>query len=94
MPERMLQALPLSPLSGNPLVSVLMPVYNYDRYLARAVGSVAAEGQPQLAKLEALLAAIRAAAGRRFRQTLAGAMISASDDLIVIGRAPPRRSRP
>lgn len=64
------------------------------RLLARAVGSVAAEGQPQLAKLEALLAAIRAAAGRRFRQTLAGAMISASDDLIVIGRAPPRRSRP
>jgi glycosyltransferase involved in cell wall biosynthesis len=40
MPERMLQALPLSPLSGNPLVSVLMPVCNYDRYLARAVGSV------------------------------------------------------
>ncbi|MFZ5732497.1 MAG: tRNA lysidine(34) synthetase TilS [Pseudomonadota bacterium] len=64
------------------------------RLLARAVGSVATEGQPQLAKLEALLAAIRVkGAGRRSRQTLAGALISASDDLIVIGRAPPRRSR-
>lgn len=64
------------------------------RLLARAIGSLATEGQPQLARLEALLAAIRTTtAGSRFRQTLAGAMISTSDDLIVIGRAPPRRSR-
>jgi hypothetical protein len=63
--------------------------------LGRAVAAVGSEGSAELAKLEALLAGLRAAAGRRERmtQTLAGAMIALRPDLIVVDRAPPRRKR-
>jgi glycosyltransferase involved in cell wall biosynthesis len=40
MTERMLRPLPLKPLSPEPLVSVLMPVYNYAKFLAIAIESV------------------------------------------------------
>ncbi len=63
------------------------------RLLGRAVAAVGYEGSAELAKLEALLAGLRAAADRRQRmtQTLAGAMIALRPDLIVVNRAPPRR---
>jgi tRNA(Ile)-lysidine synthase len=63
------------------------------RLLGRAVAAVGYEGSAELAKLEALLAGLRAAAERRERmtQTLAGAMIALRPDLIVVDRAPPRR---
>ena len=63
------------------------------RLLGRAVAAVGYEGSAELAKLEALLAGLRAAADSRERmtQTLAGAMIALRPDLIVVNRAPPRR---
>jgi tRNA(Ile)-lysidine synthase len=65
------------------------------RLLGRAVHAVGHEGNAELAKLEGLLAALRAAAERRARlkQTLAGATIALGADLIVVDRAPPRRGR-
>lgn len=67
------------------------------RVLLRAIGRVATEGVPELGKVEALVAAIAAAGtGRepeRFRQTLAGAVISVASGRIVIEPAPPRRRR-
>jgi tRNA(Ile)-lysidine synthase len=65
------------------------------RLLGRAVAAVGDEGSAELAKLEMLLMALRAAAERRARikQTLAGAMIALKPDLIVVERAPPRRKR-
>ncbi len=63
------------------------------RLLGRAVTALGYEGSAELAKLEELLASLRAAAERRERikQTLAGAMITLEPDLIVVDRAPPRR---
>ncbi len=63
------------------------------RLLGRAVAVSGGEGSAELAKLEVLLAALRAAAGRRERikQTLAGAVIALKPDVIVVERAPPRR---
>ncbi len=63
------------------------------RLLGRAVTAIGYEGSAELAKLEELLASLRAAAERRERikQTLAGAMITLEPDLIVVDRAPPRR---
>jgi len=65
------------------------------RLLGRAVGTVGHEGNAELAKLEVLLAGLRGAAqrGERIKQTLAGAMIALRTDLIMVGRAPPRRKR-
>ena len=65
------------------------------RLLGRAVAAVGSEGSAELAKLEALLVGLRAAAERRERmtQTLAGAMIALRPDLIVVDRAPSRRKR-
>ncbi len=62
------------------------------RLLGRAVTAVGYEGSAELAKLEVLLASLRAAAERRERmkQTLAGAVIALKPDLIVVDRAPPR----
>jgi tRNA(Ile)-lysidine synthase len=64
------------------------------RLLGRAVGAVGREGMAELAKLEVLLAALRAASVRqdRLKQTLAGAVIALGADLIVVQQAPPRRS--
>lgn len=70
------------------------------RVLLRAISRIATEGAPQLGKVEALLGAIDAvgpAAARsgiqgRFRQTLAGAVITVAKGRILIEPAPPRRS--
>jgi tRNA(Ile)-lysidine synthase len=64
------------------------------RLLGRAVGAVGREGVAELAKLEALLAGLRAASMRqeRLKQTLAGAVIVLGAELIVVQSAPPRRS--
>ena len=69
------------------------------RLLGRAIGWVGDEGPVELGKLEALFEALAAAqwqAGRRsarFRRTLAGAMVTATDDSLSIERAPARRHR-
>ncbi len=71
------------------------------RVLSRAVGRVATEGTPELGKVEALAGAIEAAgkasasAGKsdRFRQTLAGALITVAKGRIRIDPAPPRQGR-
>jgi tRNA(Ile)-lysidine synthase len=70
------------------------------RVLLRAIGRTATEGAPELGKVEALAAAIEAAgsisakpgAMGRFRQTLAGAVITVTKGRILIEPAPPRRS--
>jgi tRNA(Ile)-lysidine synthase len=67
------------------------------RLLRRGITAVG-EGEPvALAKLETLLAAMLGPASEarnaRVRRTLAGAMITADPDRIMIERAPPRRSR-
>ncbi|HEU4659279.1 MAG TPA: tRNA lysidine(34) synthetase TilS [Pseudolabrys sp.] len=65
------------------------------RLLGRAITSVGDEGQPQLAKLEALMASLVSRAktdpNGRFRRTLAGAMVTFHGERIVIERAPARR---
>ncbi|MGE5534758.1 MAG: hypothetical protein ACM3W7_04500, partial [Acidobacteriota bacterium] len=65
------------------------------RLLGRAITSVGDEGQPQLAKLEALMASLVSRAktdpNGRFRRTLAGAMVTFDGERIVIERAPARR---
>ncbi len=71
------------------------------RVLLRAIGRVGHEGPPELGKVEALAAAIaavaasvpRAGAVSRFRQTLAGAVITVAGGRLVVEPAPPRRNR-
>jgi tRNA(Ile)-lysidine synthase len=64
------------------------------RLLGQAVGHAGSEGPVELGKLEALHAALRARRNNDspLRRTLAGAMISCEGGLIVVERAPPRRS--
>lgn len=70
------------------------------RVLLRAIGRAATEGAPELGKVEALSGAIEAAGSipakpgtmGRFRQTLAGAVITLAKGRILIEPAPPRRS--
>jgi tRNA(Ile)-lysidine synthase len=64
------------------------------RLLKRAIDRVGHEGQAELGKMEALLAALdRAIADRqpRLKQTLAGAMVSLTGGRIRVESAPPRR---
>jgi tRNA(Ile)-lysidine synthase len=63
------------------------------RLLGRAVAMAGNEGPVELAKLEALHAAITAkqAKERRFRRTLAGAMVTVTPEGLTVERAPPRR---
>ena len=65
------------------------------RLLGRAAGHAGSEGPVELAKLEALHAALRARQGgdSPLRRTLAGAMVTCGGGLIVVERAPPRRTR-
>jgi tRNA(Ile)-lysidine synthase len=66
------------------------------RLLGRAIGIIGIEGPVEFGKLEALsevLDAALAGGARRFRRTLAGAMVSLQKDCIVIEQAPVRRSR-
>ena len=61
------------------------------RLLGRAVARTGSEGPVELAKLEALYAAMRQTASR-LRRTLAGALVTLDSDWIVVERAPDRRS--
>src|SRR5665647_1008947 len=70
------------------------------RLLGRAVTAVGSEGPVELAKLEALKAALDAAqkAGpktgqARFRRSLAGAIVTLGRGQIAVERAPPRRAK-
>ncbi|MGB3446135.1 MAG: tRNA lysidine(34) synthetase TilS [Xanthobacteraceae bacterium] len=74
------------------------------RVLLRAIGRVGTEGVPELGKVEVLAAAIESTGSiskpgaikpgtmGRFRQTLAGAVITVAKGRILIEPAPPRRS--
>ena len=64
------------------------------RLLGRAAGHAGNEGPVELAKLEALHAALRARQGgdSPLRRTLAGAMVTCERGRIVVERAPPRRT--
>jgi tRNA(Ile)-lysidine synthase len=67
------------------------------RLIGRAVTQVGDEGPVELAKLEALKAALDAAlaaGGGRFRRSLAGALVTLSGGQIAVERAPPRRRKP
>ena len=64
------------------------------RVIGRAVAKMGDEGPVQLAKLEALKAALDAAqktGNRRFRRSLAGALVTLEDAKITVERAPSRR---
>lgn len=71
------------------------------RVLLRAVSRAGTEGTPELGKVEVLAGAIEAARSApansatagRFRQTLAGAVITVARGRILIEPAPPRRKR-
>jgi tRNA(Ile)-lysidine synthase len=64
------------------------------RLLGRAVTRAGNEGPVELGKLEDLHAVLAASLGTaQFRRTLAGAVVTRSDDLVIIERAPARRTR-
>jgi tRNA(Ile)-lysidine synthase len=68
------------------------------RLLGRAIDHIGSEGPAELAKLEALLAALTSAGGGsgrklRLRRTLAGALVSLSERELTVERAPPRRRK-
>jgi len=70
------------------------------RLLLRAINRFGHEGPAELGKVEALLSALDKAVADsdktsrvRLKQTLAGALVSLSDDRITIAPAPPRRRR-
>lgn len=61
------------------------------RLLGRAIAHAGNEGPVELGKLEMLYDSLRAARSP-LRRTLAGALVTLSDDWLVVERAPPRRS--
>ncbi|MET3355160.1 UNVERIFIED_ORG: tRNA(Ile)-lysidine synthase [Xanthobacter viscosus] len=64
------------------------------RLLGRAIHQVGTEGPVELAKLEALFEALKAAApapSAPFRRTLAGALVSLGREALHVSAAPPRR---
>ncbi|MFG1242540.1 tRNA lysidine(34) synthetase TilS [Xanthobacter sp. DSM 14520] len=66
------------------------------RLLGRAIQKVGTEGPVELAKLEALYEALKAAArvpSGPFRRTLAGALVSLRGADLCVSAAPPRRER-
>lgn len=66
------------------------------RLLGRAVTQAGDEGPVELGKLEALKCAIdsaQTAGERRFRRTLAGAVVTLADRQLIVERAPPRGRR-
>ncbi len=66
------------------------------RLLGRAVGAIGDEGPVELAKLESLKIALDAAQSetrKRFRRSLAGAVVTVSGSEILVERAPPRHGR-
>ena len=64
------------------------------RLLGRSIHRVGSEGPVELAKLEALFEALKAALGAPsapFRRTLAGALVSLRGEALHVSAAPPRR---
>jgi tRNA(Ile)-lysidine synthase len=64
------------------------------RLLGRAIGSLGDEGPVELGKLEALKEALDAAqmsGSKRFRRSLAGALVTLAKGKITVERAPPRK---
>ena len=61
------------------------------RLLGRAIAHTGDEGPVELAKLETLYDALRAA-DSRLRRTLAGALVTVAGDRLSVERAPPRRA--
>ena len=75
----------------------ILPAEIVLRVLGRAVTKVGDEGPVELAKLEALKAALDMAqkfGNKRFRRSLAGAMVTLAANKITVERAPPRRKTP
>ena len=67
------------------------------RLIGRAVARAGVEGPVELAKLEALLAALdvaQKAGTARFRRSLAGAIVTLQERQITVEQAPPRRGKP
>jgi tRNA(Ile)-lysidine synthase len=67
------------------------------RLLQRLITMIGTEGDPELAKLEALEAALPIEIAfenlpQRFRRTLAGALVSLTADTFTVERAPARRT--
>ena len=66
------------------------------RLLGRAVAKLGDEGPVELAKLESLKTALEMAqntGAKRFRRSLAGALVTLTTTQILVERAPPRRGR-
>jgi tRNA(Ile)-lysidine synthase len=73
---------------------VILPAEIVMRILGRAIAQVGDEGPVELGKLEALFEALKTAhkSGiRRYRRSLAGAVVTLGDAEITVERAPPRR---
>jgi tRNA(Ile)-lysidine synthase len=68
-----------------------LPVEVALRLLGEAVTHSGNEGTVELAKLEALYEALRLA-NSRLRRTLAGALVTLSNDTLTVERAPARRA--
>jgi tRNA(Ile)-lysidine synthase len=67
------------------------------RLIGRAVGQVGDAGPVELAKLESLKTALdtaQSAGLKRFRRSLAGALVTLAGGQITVQRAPPRHGRP
>ncbi len=67
------------------------------RLIGRAIARLGNEGPVELAKLESLKTALdsaQSAGAKRFRRTLAGALVTLTPTQIAIERAPPRHGRP
>ncbi len=67
------------------------------RLIGRALGEAGDEGPVELAKLESLKTALdkaQSAGQRRFRRSLAGALVTLTGGQILVTRAPPRHGRP
>jgi tRNA(Ile)-lysidine synthase len=73
-----------------------LPAETALRLLGRAVGKAGEEGPVELGKLEALKAALDMAQNtvKRWRRSLAGAIVTLSGGKIMVEKAPPRRRKP
>lgn len=98
--EEVIRQTPPTPFAaGGRLVASVMEFQNWPpeialRVLRRHIGIAGTEGPVELGKLEALLAALLAAAAsgeRRWRRSLAGAVVSLMGGRILVERAPARR---
>ena len=99
--DRAVEALPEAPWSDRGAIVVdagrfaCLPAEVALRLLGRAIARVGDEGPVQLGKLEALYEALtgaRTVRTPRLRRTLAGALVTFTDDRLVVERAPARRA--